>query len=115
MNVIPALPELKFIAVDPELCGMEGPRLSYMDAGPENGEAIVLLHGIGSNSGGWRYVLKALGGPYHVIAWNAPGYMLSDNLQVDAPSNNQYADALAAMLDALRSSESTWPGVLLDQ
>jgi pimeloyl-ACP methyl ester carboxylesterase len=102
MNAIPALPELKFIVVDPDLCGMEGPRLSYMDAGPEHGEAIVLLHGIGSNSGGWRYVLKALGGPYHVIAWNAPGYMLSDNLQNDAPSNNQYADALAAMLDAFK-------------
>ena len=102
MNAIPALPELKFIAVDPDLSGMEGPRLSYMDAGPEQGETIVLLHGIGSNSSGWRYVLKALGGPYHVIAWNAPGYMLSDNLRADAPSNNQYADALAAMLDAFK-------------
>jgi pimeloyl-ACP methyl ester carboxylesterase len=71
----------------------------------ENGSGprrpLVLLHGIGSNSTGWRFVLDAMGHGRRVIAWNAPGYMLSDNFHTDKPANTQYADALAAFLDAL--------------
>jgi len=36
-----------------------------------------------------------------VIAWNAPGYMLSDNLVADTPVCRDYADALRDFLDAL--------------
>lgn len=99
MSVVPALPELKLVAVDPARSGMEGARLSYMEAGA--GDPVFLLHGIGSNCTGWRYVLDALRGEYRVIAWNAPGYYLSDNLRDAAPANWQYADALAALMDAL--------------
>ncbi|MBM4437590.1 MAG: alpha/beta fold hydrolase, partial [Actinobacteria bacterium] len=99
MNVIPSLPELGLVAVDPERCGMEGPRMSYMEAGA--GDPVLLLHGIGSNCTGWRYVLDALRARHRVVAWNAPGYYLSENLRDAAPSNWQYADALAAIMDAL--------------
>ena len=98
---VPPLPELKLIAVDPAKAGLEGRRMSYMEAGAEHRVAIMLLHGIGSNCTGWRYVLAALGTRYRVIAWNAPGYYLSDNLGAETPSHTQYADALAALLDAL--------------
>jgi pimeloyl-ACP methyl ester carboxylesterase len=101
MGEIPPLPELRFIGIDPARCGLEGTRVSYLESGSANRETVVLLHGIGSNAGGWRYVLQGLGASFRVIAWNAPGYMLSDNLAGEAPSNNQYADALAAFLDAL--------------
>ena len=102
MTAVPALPELKFVAVEPSRCGMEGPRISYMESGSQEGEPLVLLHGIGSNSGGWRYMLDALCADFHVMAWNAPGYMLSDNLAAESPKNTQYADALAAFLDAFK-------------
>jgi pimeloyl-ACP methyl ester carboxylesterase len=98
---IPPLPELRLIGVAPETCGLEGRRMCYMEAGPADAPAVFLLHGIGSNSGGWRFVIDGLKDRYRVIAWNAPGYYLSDNLRAEAPNNFQYADALAALLDAL--------------
>lgn len=100
MIPLPALPELRLIAVDPRVAGMEGARMSYMQAGSA-ADTVLLLHGIGSNSGGWRFMFDALRADYRVIAWNAPGYYLSDHLRAAAPTNWQYADALAALLDAL--------------
>lgn len=75
--------------------------MSYMESGAGNRDAVVLLHGIGSNCTGWRFVLHALGSRYRAVAWNAPGYYLSDFLREAAPTNWQYADALAALMDAL--------------
>jgi pimeloyl-ACP methyl ester carboxylesterase len=100
MAAIPPLPELKLISVDSERCGLEGRRMSYMEAGA--GDPLVLLHGIGSYSGGWRYILAGLSHRYRVVAWNAPGYYLSDNLMAEIPTGPQYVDALAALLDALQ-------------
>lgn len=99
---IPPLPELKLIRIETQAAGLEGCRMSYMEAGASSsGDAVVLLHGIGSNSGGWRYVLDDLKADHRVIAWNAPGYYLSDNFIAEAPTHWQYADALAALFDAL--------------
>lgn len=97
---VPPLPELKLIAVETSRAGLEGPRMSYMEMGDAR-DAVVLLHGIGSNSTGWRFVMPALASDHRVIAWNAPGYYLSDNLAAEAPSHAAYSDALAALLDAL--------------
>ena len=97
---IPSLPELKLIAVDPSRAGLEGPRMSYMEMGDAS-DTVVLLHGIGSNSTGWRFVMPALAVDHRVVAWNAPGYYLSDNLAAEAPLHTAYSDALAALLDAL--------------
>jgi len=97
---VPPLPDLRFIALDARALGLEGPRMSYMEAG--TGPATVLcLHGIGANSMGWRFSLAALSRHARVIAWNAPGYVLSDNFAADAPDAEQYADVAVALLDAL--------------
>lgn len=98
---LPPLPELRLVAVDAEKPGLEGRRMSYMEAGAGHADAVLLLHGIGSNSTGWRYVLPALADRFRVIAWNAPGYYLSDNFVAETPTHAQYAAALAALLDAL--------------
>lgn len=98
---IPALPEIGLIGVDPATCGLEGRRMSYIEAGAGHRQAVFLLHGIGSNATGWRYVIDGLKDRYRVIAWNAPGYYLSDNLRAEAPTNFDYADAVAALLDTL--------------
>jgi len=97
---IPPLPELRLVAIATAPAGLEGPRMSYMEMG-DSRDAVVLLHGIGSNSTGWRFVMPALSTDYRVVAWNAPGYYLSDNFSADAPSHTSYSDALAAFLDAL--------------
>lgn len=97
---IPPLPDLRFVELDAAALGLEGPRMSYMEAGA--GPATILcLHGIGANSMGWRFSLAALSRHARVIAWNAPGYMLSDNLAAEAPPAESYADVAAALLDAL--------------
>jgi pimeloyl-ACP methyl ester carboxylesterase len=73
--------------------------ISYREAG--TGPHLCLLHGIGSQSGGWVPQLEALAARFHVIAWDAPGYGASDPLVANAPATSDYANALAGLLDAL--------------
>lgn len=94
---IPPLPDLRFIEA-PD-AARTGPRLSYMEAG--QGPAVLLLHGIGANSMGWRFMLAGLAPGARVIAWNAPGYLMSDPFVSDSPRPEDYADAAIALLDAL--------------
>lgn len=97
---VPVLPDLRFTEVDAAALGLEGPRISYMEAG--QGPAIILcLHGIGANSMGWRFSLAGLSDRARVIAWNAPGYLMSDGFTAEAPDAEQYADVAAALLEAL--------------
>jgi pimeloyl-ACP methyl ester carboxylesterase len=102
MSTLPPLPELKFAAIPAGARGRySGDRFSYMEAGKAVSPPLVLLHGVGANSMYWRFQFAGLGDGYRVIAWNAPGYMLSDHLVEDAPGCRAYADALADFADAL--------------
>ncbi|NKE46717.1 alpha/beta fold hydrolase [Roseomonas frigidaquae] len=97
---VPPLPDPRFCEVDAAALGLEGPRMSYMEAG-EGPETILCLHGIGANSMGWRFSLSGLSDRARVIAWNAPGYFLSDNFTAEAPAPEAYAAVALALLDAL--------------
>ncbi len=94
---IPPLPDLRFVEAPGG--ARSGPRLSYMEAG--EGPVVLLLHGIGANSMGWRFILEGLAPAARVIAWNAPGYLMSDPFASEAPRAEDYADAAVALLDAL--------------
>jgi len=95
------LPELRLVEIPPgSRDRYEGDRFSYMEAGPAGAPPLILLHGIGSNSMGWRYQYADLADCFRVIGWNAPGYMLSDNLRADTPAPQDYADALHDFLSA---------------
>src|SRR5258706_10571740 len=72
-----------------------------MAAGTPNAPPLVLLHGVGANSMHWRFQFAGLSDRYRVIAWNAPGFMLSDGFATDEPGCKDYADALADFLAAL--------------
>jgi pimeloyl-ACP methyl ester carboxylesterase len=74
---------------------------TYREAGRKDLPALVLLHGIGSTSAGWRLQYGPLGEHFRVIAWDAPGYGGSKPLAGEAPSAEAYAQALARLLDAL--------------
>ena len=65
------------------------------------GPAIVFLHGIGSNAEGWDAQLQHFGKTHRAIAWDAPGYGASGDLDPLAPMAGDYADALASLLDVL--------------
>jgi pimeloyl-ACP methyl ester carboxylesterase len=98
---VPPLPDLGFVALDAAALGLEGPRMSYMEAGESTQRTVLCLHGIGANAMGFRFSLAGLSRYARVIAWNAPGYMLSDNFSTAAPTPGQYAEVMVALLDAL--------------
>ena len=102
MAEIPTLPELSFAEIPPAAQPRyKGDRFCYMESGPPDGRAVLLLHGIGANSIHWRYQLAGLSDRHRLVAWNAPGYLLSDGLRAETPSARDYADALGHLLAAL--------------
>ena len=74
-------------------------RIACLEAG--DGEALLLLHGIGSSARSFAAQLEGLADRRRVIAWNAPGYAGSDHLAADAPDVQDYAEAAVALLDSL--------------
>jgi pimeloyl-ACP methyl ester carboxylesterase len=85
-----------------------GLRLGYRESCA--GAAIVFLHGIGSSSEGWAAQLAHFGKSHRAIAWDAPGYGGSGDLEPMAPAAPDYADALAGLLDALEIERATLIG-----
>lgn len=69
------------------------------------GVPLVFLHGIGSNAMSFSDILRRLPDGRHAIAWNAPGYLESKPLNIEYPRAEDYADALAGLLDRLGMTE----------
>lgn len=75
--------------------------ITYRESGRSDAPALMLLHGIGSTSAGWRLQYEPLGRQFRVIAWDAPGYGGSKPLSGEAPSIDAYAQTLANLMDSL--------------
>jgi pimeloyl-ACP methyl ester carboxylesterase len=102
MADIPPLPELRFAEIPvASQHRYAGDRFCYMETGHPELPPVLLLHGVGANSLHWRYQLAGLADRFRLIAWNAPGYLLSDNLRAETPTCRDYADALGDLLVAL--------------
>jgi len=69
-----------------------------MEAGPSDGPAVVLVHGLGeSGSRDWHAVLPALAARYHVITFDLPGFGRSSHAH-DLYSPGNYAEFIHALL-----------------
>jgi pimeloyl-ACP methyl ester carboxylesterase len=103
MNDVPPLPELCFAEVPAtSRHRYAGDRFSFMESGRGDADPVLLLHGIGANSLHWRFQFAGLADRFRLIAWNAPGYFLTDNLRAETPSARDYADALCDFASAVR-------------
>ena len=108
---LPPLPATQFLRIAPSSrSSYLGDRFSYMQAGSRDAPAIVFLHGIGANSTYFRFQFAQLSKHFNVIAWNAPGYWLSDGLTVANPSEHDYANAVMDFLHALNLRQVTLCG-----
>jgi len=57
---------------------IDGHKIFYREAGPEDAPAILLLHGFPTSSHMFRNLIPALADRYHVIAPDLPGFGFSD-------------------------------------
>ena len=55
----------------------------------------------------WRFQFAGLADRFRLIAWNAPGYFLTDNFRAETPSARDYADALCDFASAIGAASFT--------
>ncbi|MGH2923198.1 MAG: alpha/beta fold hydrolase, partial [Solirubrobacterales bacterium] len=80
---------------------VDGARLAYREAGPPEGEPVVLLHGYPSNHRIWRHQIAALRSDHRVIAPDLLGWGDSEqplDLRFDYDAE---VERVGRMLDAL--------------
>lgn len=90
---------------------VQGRKLAWREAG--SGPAVVMLHGIGSNSAAWAEQLSSLAHSHRMIALDAPGYGGSDGLSTEAPWARDYGAALELLLNELGVTRAHLVGISL--
>src|SRR5258708_16142804 len=98
----PDVPELSQVAGEPPVHADGRGLIEYRAAGDASNPAVLMLHGLGSSSAGYRAQFTGLSRDFHVIAWNAPGFGGSSPIPGHHAGIEDYAEALAAFLRALR-------------
>ncbi len=97
-------PDGTFVSVD-------GLRTYLLARGPQDGPVVLLLHGFGGSTFSWRENLDTLAeAGYRAIAFDRPGFGLSDKPLEHDYSHPAQADFTAHLLDALRVERATLVG-----
>lgn len=90
-------PDSKFIDIN-------GQEIHYKERG-EGEQAIILLHGFASSEFSWREVLEPLSAHSRVVAFDRPGFGLTErilNWQGESPYTSDYqADLVVRLMDKL--------------
>ncbi|MFZ2323341.1 MAG: alpha/beta hydrolase [Ignavibacteriaceae bacterium] len=104
-------PALQFSDIDygyPTKTALDNTKISYIDQG--NGDkTIILVHGLASNAGFWRYNIPALSKKYRVIAVDLPGYGKSQKGEYTY-SMSFYADQIKKLIDELKLKNVVYVG-----
>lgn len=95
------LPELARVTVASPVDPQQQGQIEYRAAGDASNPAVLMLHGLGSSSAGYRAQLAGLSRDFHVIAWNAPGFGGSSPIPGHDADIDDYARALESLLRAL--------------
>lgn len=95
------LPELAQVDVVSSVFSGHRGKVEYRAAGDSNNPTVLMLHGLGSNSAGYRAQFAALSKEFRVIAWNAPGFGNSSQIQGQDADIDDYTKALESLLRAL--------------
>jgi pimeloyl-ACP methyl ester carboxylesterase len=95
------LPELSQVTAGSPVHADGRGMIEYRAAGDASNPAVLMLHGLGSSSAGYRAQFAGLSPEFHVIAWNAPGFGASSPISGHSADIDDYADALEAFLRAL--------------
>lgn len=89
---------------------VDGRAVAYYDSGG-SGEAVVFVHGLGSNLSFWKENLPAFEeAGYRVLALDLPGYGLSEKDDVPA-TMSFFAETVAGFLSALGVEEAHYVGL----
>ncbi|MFP4624582.1 MAG: alpha/beta fold hydrolase, partial [Gemmatimonadota bacterium] len=87
----------------------DDPRVAYVDVG-DGPETLILLHGLASNLGFWRYNIPGLAENYRVIALDLPGYGRSEKSGDYPYSLSFFAAAIERLIDHLDLDQVTLVG-----
>ncbi|MCK6615884.1 MAG: alpha/beta hydrolase [Ignavibacteriaceae bacterium] len=104
-------PALEFEDVNygyPVKKALDNPKVAYIDQG-SGPKTIVLIHGLASNAGFWRYTIDELSKDYRVIAVDLPGYGKSDKKSYKY-SLTFYADVIYKLLKELKLEKVYYVG-----
>lgn len=88
---------------------LRGVRIRYVDGGPRDAPAIVMLHGLGRDHAQWTALGGALAGRRRVVALDLPGFGASAPL-AGATSFEALAESVLDVVAALELGRATWLG-----
>lgn len=80
---------------------VDGVRLRVQDTGPQDGPAVILLHGFGASLETWEGWAKPLSARYRVIAFDLPGFGLTGPDPSGDYSDARSVQILAGLMDQL--------------
>jgi pimeloyl-ACP methyl ester carboxylesterase len=95
------LPALAQVAVESSIYSGRQGQIEYRAAGDAKNPAVLMLHGLGSSSAGYRAQFAGLSRDFHVVAWNAPGFGASSPIPGQDAGVDDYANALEGLLRSL--------------
>ena len=86
-----------------------GAKIAYVEAGDPSKPTVILLHGLGGNSGNWLFTIPALAANYHVIAPDQIGFGKSDRVMLKYRVGT-YVDFLDKFMSELKIEKASLVG-----